>query len=251
MRIRSLFFFFIIFNSFFSNGQKAVDSLCEIDKSHHFTYKKLIAPSALITLGSITAFSKSHDLDLKIKNYSQSHFATQTGFDDYLQYLPATSVYALNFASIKGKHGFMDRSILFLSSQMITGAIVFPIKYLSHQQRPNQSNYHSFPSGHTALSFSGAHFLFREYRDKNIWLALSGYPVALAVGALRISNNKHWFSDVMAGAGIGILSTELAYWAFPSVKKVLHIGWNQNRIDGILLPNIGWNHFGLSWYMSF
>src|SRR5690349_22769192 len=47
----------------------------------------------------------------------------------------------------------------------------------------------------------------------------SGYAVAAATGYLRMYNNKHWFSDVMAGAGIGIASTKIAYWLYPALKN--------------------------------
>ena len=40
---------------------------------------------------------------------------------------------------------------------------------------------------------------------------MAGYSVATATGIMRVLNNRHWVSDVLSGAGIGIMSTELAY----------------------------------------
>jgi membrane-associated phospholipid phosphatase len=51
----------------------------------------------------------------------------------------------------------------------------------------------------------------KEYGDKNIWYSIGPYTVATGVGAMRVMNNRHWVSDVLVGAGIGILSTNLAY----------------------------------------
>jgi membrane-associated phospholipid phosphatase len=88
------------------------------------------------------------------------------------------------------------------------------------EERPDGSNNLSFPSGHTTTAFTTAHFMFREYQDENIWLSLSGYPIAVFTGVYRILNDKHWVGDVVAGAGIGILSTEVAYWLFPKVSQL-------------------------------
>ena len=43
------------------------------------------------------------------------------------------------------------------------------------------------------------------------WYSVAGYGVATATGVMRVLNNRHWISDVLSGAGIGIMSTELAY----------------------------------------
>jgi membrane-associated phospholipid phosphatase len=61
--------------------------------------------------------------------------------------------------------------------------------------------------------------MFREYKDSNFWLSISGYPIAAMTGIYRVFNDKHWVGDVVAGAGIGILSTEIAYWLFPVTSK--------------------------------
>ncbi len=51
------------------------------------------------------------------------------------------------------------------------------------------------------------------------WYGVAGYSIAGATGALRMMNNKHWFSDVLAGAGVGILSTKLTYFVYPFIKN--------------------------------
>ena len=43
-------------------------------------------------------------------------------------------------------------------------------------------------------------------------IKLSAYSVATGVGVLRIAHDKHYWSDVIFGAGLGILSTKIAYW---------------------------------------
>ncbi|KAF1857601.1 hypothetical protein Lal_00014611 [Lupinus albus] len=102
---------------------------------------------------------------------------------------------------------------------MISAAMVLPLKSLTKEERPDGSNHQSFPSGHTAAAFSSAQFMFREYKDTNFWLSISGYPIAVFTGVYRALNNKHWVGDIVAGAGFGILSTEMAYWLYPKINK--------------------------------
>ncbi|HTJ49908.1 MAG TPA: phosphatase PAP2 family protein, partial [Cyclobacteriaceae bacterium] len=60
-------------------------------------------------------------------------------------------------------------------------------------------------------AFAAATFLAKEYGHKNILYSIGAYTVATGVAACRVLNNRHWLSDVIAGAGIGILSTNIVY----------------------------------------
>lgn len=97
------------------------------------------------------------------------------------------------------------------------------IKPLAHEQRPDGSNYQSFPSGHTATAFMTATMLTKEYGHLSPWVGYGAYTVATATGVMRMMNNKHWMSDILAGAGFGIVGTEFGYWlsdlVFPSHPK--------------------------------
>ena len=94
----------------------------------------------------------------------------------------------------------------------IMAALVNGIKYTAKEMRPDGSQANSWPSGHTATSFVGATLLHKEYGlTRSPWFSVAGYGVATATGVMRVLNNRHWVSDVMSGAGIGILSTELGY----------------------------------------
>ncbi len=142
-----------------------------------------------------------------------------TNIDNYLQFAPAASVYLLNASGIKGKHNFKDRTILLGMSTLLMAGTVFSLKKITHQLRPDGSAYNSFPSGHTAAAFSGAEFMAQEYRGHSPFLRFSGYAMSTGTGVLRMYNNKHWLTDVITGAGIGILSTKASYWLFEKMKK--------------------------------
>ncbi len=65
----------------------------------------------------------------------------------------------------------------------------------------------------------GAELLRREYWDVSPWIGVAGYTVAAGTGFFRMYNNRHWLTDVLAGAGVGILSVEAAYWLYPVITR--------------------------------
>lgn len=78
--------------------------------------------------------------------------------------------------------------------------------------RPDGSDSRSFPSGHTAIAFMGASFMSHELGWRSGLYSLGAYALASAVAAERVIDGHHFPTDVMAGAGLGILSGELGYW---------------------------------------
>ncbi len=82
----------------------------------------------------------------------------------------------------------------------VSVAVVYTLKPVVDRQRPNGGR-HAFPSGHTALAFTGAAFLHRRYGLSH---GLPAYAVSAFVGFSRIYTDEHWFSDVLAGAAIGV-----------------------------------------------
>lgn len=191
------------------------------DSAHQFTYKKLIIPGVLIGYGvaslEIDGLKK---LNLSTKDEILEHQPKQTKLDNFTQFAPALLVYGLNAFGVKGKHNFKDRTAIYGSSLLIATAFVIPLKHMVKEERPDESNKLSFPSGHTAFAFASAQFMFREYQDTNFWLSISGYSFAAFTGVYRALNNKHWVGDILGGAGFGILSTELAYWLYPKVQRI-------------------------------
>lgn len=90
--------------------------------------------------------------------------------------------------------------------------VVGQLKVHTKVTHPDGSNHHSFPFGHTATAFMTATMMSKEYGFKSPWYSIGAYSLATATGLTRMANNKHWLSDILAGAGFGILSTELGYF---------------------------------------
>ena len=136
----------------------------------------------------------------------------KTGIDDYTQFFGPAMVVGLKLGGYEGRS---DWPRLLASAGMsygIMALLVNTIKYSAKEMRPDGSTRNSWPSGHTATAFVGATLLHKEYGlTRSPWWSVAGYGVATATGVMRVLNNRHWVSDVMSGAGLGILSGELGY----------------------------------------
>ena len=169
-------------------------------------------PSILIGMGVYACASDDVINRYEIREERNEHLPNfHTKIDNYLMHAPILFVYGLNMAGIKGKHDFKNRTLLLVKSEAIMFALSYSFKRLTDVRRPDGTDQKSFASGHTAQAFATATFMAKEYADQSIWYAVGAYGMATTVGAMRILNNRHWVSDVLAGAGIGILSTNIAY----------------------------------------
>ena len=215
-----------------------------------FNYPALIAPAALMTYGIVGLNSNSlQKFDENIRDQIVQKNYKKTGIDNFSAIAPAAAVYILNIAGIEGKHNFKDRSIVIATSFALTGVSTFAIKNSTKRERPDGSAANSFPSGHTAFAFASAEFLWQEYKEVSVWYGISGYVVASGTGVLRIYNNRHWFSDVAMGAGIGILSTKVAYWLLPVINNKIFPSKNKN-ISYIITPFYQEKKVGLGFVMQ-
>lgn len=196
------------------------DSLvCHYD--HAFTPSQLIAPGALITAGSvITAVPYLHqNVDGSIRDWAQGYNPPRVHVDDYVQYVPLGSVFVLKAAGLRSEHNWRDLLCLTAGSCAIGFAINQTLKYTCGVKRPSGTDeYNSFPSGHTTTAFLGAEILRREYGEEYPAVAVAGYAVATGVACMRVWNNRHWFSDLLGGAGFSILSVGLTYWLAPYLR---------------------------------
>jgi hypothetical protein len=87
-----------------------------------------------------------------------------------------------------------------IRSQIVSQAVVHGMKYSIRRDRPT-GECCSFPSGHAATAFAAASVLERHLGYRGSWPALAG---ATYVAASRLVDNRHFLSDVMMGAGVGM-----------------------------------------------
>lgn len=218
-----------------------------------FNYKSLIIPSVFLGYGIIGIESdglKSWNLEVQEEVYE--HIDERVSVDDFAQYFSIVSAFGLDRTGLNAAHNYKDRAIILATSYIIMGGSVNALKYSINTQRPDGSTFNSFPSGHTATAFMGAEFLWQEFKDSSVWPGIIGYSVALSTGMYRIYNDRHWVTDVAAGAGIGILSTKMAYWAYPFLSKML-TRKNKKNQDVVLtfIPLISRRQNGLELFVRF
>jgi hypothetical protein len=232
------------------NQQSKTYAGCPNSSKKNGSIKSVILPAAFITYGFIALENdglKQLNNSTKLE-IGEDHPTFKTTLDNYLQYAPAFAVYGLNVLGVKGKNNFRDRTMIYGISTMLTAAFVLPLKKITKIQRPDGSADNSFPSGHTTTAFAAAEFLRMEYKDVSPWYGIAGYAVATTTGVLRLYNNKHWVSDVVAGAGFGILSTKLAYWIYPSIKRKF---FGDKSINTMVLPYYQSGGGGLAFVYKF
>jgi len=145
--------------------------------------------------------------------------AVQTSGDVLVFAMPAI---AIGSTLIKGdKKGTWQFTKGFLTNFAVTAVL----KSTINKERPDGSNNHSFPSGHTAITFQSASFLQKRYGWK---YGIPAYLLASYTGFSRVYSDKHDVYDVLAGAAIGIGST----YIFTTPYQQEHMELTFNAGDG-------------------
>ena len=139
--------------------------------------------------------------------------------DNYTQIAPAAVMVGMKAAGVESRSSWGRMLLSDAFSVALMAGTVQGLKNATNVMRPDGSDNHSFPSGHTATAFMTATMLNKEYGYKSPWIGVGAYSVATATGLMRMANNKHWLSDVMVGAGIGIMATEFGYWLADLICK--------------------------------
>lgn len=222
-----LFFFFCLI--LILNGNAQNDTLTVKINPEKSFLKKQVLPVSFIATGTALSFGT-------LKRDIQDQFPnTNTKVDNILQFAPMAQMYAFDLMGIKHKNSVFDQTKYLVISQAASVLAVQSLKRITKVERPSGVRT-SFPSGHTTCAFVGATMLYKEFKDTDPLLAYSGFAVAATTGLLRITNDKHWLSDVVAGAGIGILTVNLVYH-FKPLKNWQPFKKNKNfSITPVLTP---------------
>lgn len=246
VRGKLLLFMFLVSNYLHCQHVKRNDLSMQDNSVKKFNYSSLIIPTSLITFGFVGLESGAIK---RLNNQVQKSIKHRIPVDDYSQYAPFLSVYGLNAIGVDGMHNFKNRTIILGTAYLTMCLCVNGLKYTIDADRPDGSSNNTFPSGHTATTFMGAEFLYQEYKEKSVWIGVAGYLVAGFTGCCRMANNKHWFNDVIGGAGIGILSTKIAYWLYPILKRTIFK--DKKDLNGMIAPFYNGEGYGMSLTLVF
>lgn len=200
-----------------------------------------ILPSTLVGLGIVSSSQGIKDFQADV--YAHSFTGFHTNADDFLQYTPTLLNIGLSVANPnpQTRNAKIGRFVI----GTITYAVITQgLKRTLDLNRPNGAE-HSFPSGHSATAFFGAHMLAKECGAEKPWIVYAGYGLATTTGMLRMANNQHWLSDVLVGAGIGISAAELSYYLYPKLVDT----WNKKHAFQVN-PIIGNQFYALQMNIS-
>lgn len=196
-----------------------------------------IAPAVLIAGGTILHFS---DWKYDIDQWRWNNFNYTGDVDDYLRFAPIASVYMLNAVGVKGKNNLGNQTAILAKSMLLTTLITKGLKSTLDVKRPTGDS-GSMPSGHTSIAFTAAHWMHREYGEISAWYSIGAYACAVTTGIMRVAKGGHWASDVLVGAGIGILATEFIYlthqykWQRKHLKTLNIFPFKTGRQKGLAL----------------
>jgi len=126
---------------------------------------------------------------------------------DVLQYAMPASAAALTLV-----HRDWQGTLEFGASFAVQGITVLALKNTVYETRPNGQGHESFPSGHAAVTFASAEFLRERY---GWYYGVPAYALASLTAYSRVESDHHYWHDVIAGAGIGVLSS----WLFTTSYK--------------------------------
>ena len=165
-------------------------------------------------------------------NFAGDH---PTKIDDYLYFTPAAAYLGLGFIpGMPCRSDFYSRLMAGTTAYAVMTAAECGMKFAFRERRPDSSQRNSFPSGHTATAFTGAELMRIEYGNLT---GLAGYAVAIAVGALRIYDNRHWINDVIGGAAVGILSARVGYWLLPYERRLFGLDKKDSHTSVAVVPS--------------
>ena len=219
--IGSSVIFILFFFQLSAQKEVATNNGDTLSSQRYLKPAALIVPGAFLLYGGLKpAISGIENLDRRIMDrVVENHPDFVTALPDYLMWAPSASVYILDAVNAKTAHNFKEHLILDAGSIIITGGLGYAMRQMTKNNETFSKEGTKFPSGHTANAFRGAEIVHQELKKSHPVLSYSGYVIASGVGVLRIYDKAHLLSEVIAGAGLGILSTKLTYWIFEKGKR--------------------------------
>lgn len=214
------------------HGSKIMQTSPNKQICHAFAVLFAIAVLLSCLQAPVSAQEKpEHSFDTEIRHIRNNAIPEfRHTYDDYIQYAPGVLAVGLKAAGYESRSSWGRMAVSDAFSAGIMAIAVNGLKYSVRRMRPDGTSRNSFPSGHTATAFMMATILHKEYGWRSPWFSIGGYTVAAATGISRVMNNRHWTTDVVAGATVGILSVQLGYFLADMIFKDRYLSERYERI---------------------
>ncbi|MBO7119428.1 MAG: phosphatase PAP2 family protein [Bacteroidaceae bacterium] len=156
-----------------------------------------------------------------IQTFTHQHFNELPGpyrynnhrWEDYgVALTPLAATWIMKICGVKSRSTTRRMLTANAAALGLTVGISQVLRWNVREERPDERGSNSFPSVHASLAYMGATVLSREYGHISPWITIGGYTVATGTQMLRIGHNAHWMNDIFMGAGIGVVSTHVAYF---------------------------------------
>lgn len=171
--------------------------------------QKLTYASVPLLITSIAV--KNNTEPIVFDRYNPDH-PLKDDISDYMPYAPYALIAGLKIAGYEGRSATPRLLTAALLSNAMMAVSAEGIKLGTNSYRPDGTDQRSYVSGHTATSFVAATMLHKEYgKTRSPWFSVAGYGAATTTSMLRVMNRRHRAVDILGGAAIGILATELGY----------------------------------------
>jgi membrane-associated phospholipid phosphatase len=179
-----------------------------LQKQDYKVAESFIIPGVLLTTG---IFLNHEDRKRDVNTFIRGNLGeTSTSLDDYLLHIPLATIILADLINHEDRTLLKTHLSQFLLTELVTLSGTYILKWTVNARRP-LGGPRSFPSAHTAYAFAGSTYVFHILKDDHPFWAHMSFIPAIATGMLRISNNRHWSSDVLFGAGLGMLVPTLFF----------------------------------------
>ncbi len=173
----------------------------------------------VLTVAVVLEYSKSIDALIAelVRPYSSSAWSYVSRLSD-LSASAATLAAVSAAECLRRKRGALNTILLLLASFMVSQALIIALKVLIAVPRPTHTSgsvfkAYSYPSGHSTRAAVIAYYLFRRYK----LLRPASAVFVLLTCFSRMAVGAHWFTDVVGGVLLGVLTsslTEYTYFSF-------------------------------------
>ena len=233
-------FLSVLFLTFLLAGPMARGQVATRMDTTAFNAKALIAPGMLIGVGTIIHCFSHDGMDLYVQQGAwkiHSQWGSIPYYYEFFRFLPAMPYVldlGLGVVGVKAQNRFLDRTLEAGIALALGGGATLLMKQIIDSPRPDGTTNDSFPSAHACIAFAGAELTRLEYGWG--WGA-AAYVMATGVAMLRMYHDRHWLSDVLFGAGLGILCAHAGRWLLEPARQVL--GFNKNSaVQASLSPYV-------------
>jgi hypothetical protein len=173
--------------------------------------------------GTIAAIGAAHALDGPVRDSFAGKHPVLDGQDpnSTRDAVPAVALFAGTWllSTAMGDQYGKGESYSMLEAGIFSSITAEGLKFAAGRVRPNatldpndwRAGGSSFPSLHASAAFAVGTVFAESGDDEYRWLRrLVGYGTAVATGYLRLHDNAHWLSDVVAGAAVGVASAHFS-----------------------------------------